>query len=115
MLSTCKGQEVQEGLDLILTHFRDNIFPRHISTAVTHGAQVLVSSREEALARFAQANFRDCRIAAYPQPSVLSSFVGVNLDIAPSIIMIDLDKGTFKTQVAFETALTKTQKKFQKP
>ena len=66
---------------------------------------------EEALARFAQTNFLDCRISAYPPPSVVSSFVGVNLNIAPSFVMIDLDRQTFNTQRAFEMALSRTLKK----
>jgi hypothetical protein len=72
---------------------------------------VVVNSREEGLARFEQANFVDCRLSAYHLPSELSSFVGVNLDIAPNIVMIDLDRETFKTQKAFELALTKTLRK----
>jgi hypothetical protein len=111
MMMALNGQEVQEGLDFILNHLCEPLFPRTISTAATHGAQVLVFSKEEALARFTQANFLNCRIAAYPQPSELSSFVGVNLDIAPSIVMIDLDRETFKTQKAFEMALIKTLRK----
>jgi hypothetical protein len=111
MMTALNGQEVQEGLDFILNHLYEPIFPRTISTAGTHGAQILVSSKREALARFAHARFLDCRIAAYPKPSELSSFVGVNLDIAPSIVMIDLDRETFRTQKAFEMALTKTLRK----
>jgi hypothetical protein len=53
------------GLDFILSHFRGSIWPRTISTAATYGAQVLVYSKEEALARFKAANLLDCRINAY--------------------------------------------------
>jgi hypothetical protein len=67
--------------------------------------------REEALARFVQANWIDCKILAYPPISELSSFVGVNLNISPTIIMIDYDRETFETQKALESALSKTLKK----
>jgi hypothetical protein len=101
-------------LDYILCHFEgQNLWPRTVSTKSTEGRQVVIKSREEALARFAQANFLDCRISAYPIGSKLSSFVGVNLDIVPSIVMIDLDREAFKTQRAFEMALTKTLRKIQ--
>jgi hypothetical protein len=87
------------------------LWPRTISTKATENRQILVSSRDEALARFKQANFLDSRISAYPLASKVSSFVGVNLDVAPSIVMIDLDRETFNTQRAFEMALSKTLNK----
>jgi hypothetical protein len=100
---------LEEGLDYILNHFEgQRLWPRTISTKTTEGRQVVVNSREEALARFSQANYLDCRISAYPPHSEVSSFVRVNLDIPPSIVMIDLDRENFKTQRAFEMALTKT-------
>jgi hypothetical protein len=96
-------------LGYILSHFEgQRLFPRTISTRTTEGRQVVVNSREETLARFAQSNLLDCRISAYPPPSEVSSFVGVNLNIAPSVVMIDLDRETFRTQRAFEMTLTKT-------
>jgi hypothetical protein len=101
---------VVEGLDYILNHFQGQrqLFPRTISTRATQGRQILVKDPEEAMDRYEEANFMDCRISAYPPLSTLSSFVGVNLDIAPSIVMIDLDRETFKTQKAFELAISRT-------
>jgi hypothetical protein len=55
-----------------------------------------------------QADWLDCRISAYPLLSELSSFVGVNLEIAPNIVMIDLDRETYRTRRTLEFALTKT-------
>ena len=59
---------VEQGLDFILEHFEFQYFiwPRTISTKTTQGRQILVYSKEEAFARFKQANFLDCRISAYP-------------------------------------------------
>jgi hypothetical protein len=100
---------VEEGFDYILSHFESQrLWPRTVSTKATENRQVIVNSKEEALVRFKESNYFDCRISAYPPPSKVSSFVGVNLNIAPSIIMIDLDRETFNTQKAFEMALSKT-------
>ena len=105
----------EEGLDFILNHFEgQQLWPRTISTKTTEGRQLVANSQQEALARFAQANFLDCRISAYPPPSEVTTFVGVNLNTSPSIVMIDLDRETFNTQKAFDMALSRTLKKISK-
>ncbi len=90
---------LKKGLDYILSHFehQTQIWPRTISTKATEGRQVIVYSKEEALARFKQANFRDCRISAYPywRPSITSNFIGIKNTISPNFIMIDLDLSNF--------------------
>ena len=103
-----------DGVDFILGHFRQPIWPRTISTRTTEGRQLVVGSREEALARFAQSNWLDCRISAHPikateNPSALERFQGL-VYITPRrlVVMIDLDKGTFKSERALVLALTKT-------
>jgi hypothetical protein len=105
---------VERGLDYILSHFQEPLWPRTISTRTTEGRQVLTSSRKEALARFVQANYLDCRISAYPpnadeNPSAVERFAGLE-NITPSniIVMIDLDKSNFTTERGFETALSRT-------
>lgn len=106
---------LDDGLEYILCHFGgQRLWPRKISTKATEGRQILVNNEMEALTRFTRANFLDCRISAYPPPSELSTFVGVNLDTAPRIVMIDLDLETFKTQRAFEMALSGALKKISK-
>jgi hypothetical protein len=106
---------INEGLDYILSHFtgQSQLFPRTVSSNATENRQVPVKNIEDTLDRFEQANYRDCRISAYPLPSKLSSFVGVNLNLAPSVVMIDLDRETFKTEKAFETTLTRTLRKIR--
>jgi hypothetical protein len=86
-----------EGLDFILLHLPEPIWPRTISTKMTGGGQVIVNSREESLAYFKVANYIDCRISAYPfwRPSRLSDFVGIKNTIPPILIMIDLDLSNF--------------------
>jgi hypothetical protein len=66
------------------------------------------------LARFAQANYLDCRISAYPpnadeNPSSIQKFVGLE-NITPSniVVMIDLDKCNFTTDRGIKMALSRT-------
>jgi hypothetical protein len=109
------------GLNYILGHFQfqEPIFPRSISTKTTEGRQFMVFSRQEALARFAQANSKDCRISAYPpnaavNPSGLERFQGLRNTIPRNlIVMIDLDKLTFKSERALRLALSRTLQKIK--
>jgi hypothetical protein len=101
------------GLDYILSHFKEPIWPRTIATRTTEGRQLTVGSRQEALARYAQANWLDCRISAYPpnatvNPSDLQRFQGL-ITITPRnlVIIIDLDQQSFKSDRALGLALTK--------
>ncbi len=74
----------KNNLELILAHFAGIDFPRTISTKTTEGRQVLVNDKDEALARFKQANYLDCRINAYTE-----------LDDNPNFIFIDIDSNDF--------------------
>lgn len=89
-----KFPTVEQGLDYILGHFYTDIdigvsssdlWPRTISTKTTQGRQIIVYSREEALARFKQANLLDCRISAYPSRKYYKRH------LAPNFLFIDLD------------------------
>ena len=95
---------VSDGFDFIVIHFQGPLFPRTISTKVTEGRHVLVFSREEALSRFRESNFLDCRINAYPD---YTEFSGINRQ-APYFIFIDLDRSGFKTSEAHNLALSIT-------
>src|SRR5918994_569858 len=105
---------VERGLDYILSHFQEPLWPRTISTKTTEGRQVLIDSREEAIARFKRANFLDCRISAYPpnadeNPSAIARFQGIKTATPSNIIvMIDLDRCNFKTDIGLEMALLRT-------
>jgi hypothetical protein len=105
--------KIEEGLDFILSHFQEPVWPRTISTKTTEGRQILILSRKEALARFVQANFLDCRISAYPHnadenPSAIQRFAGLE-NITPNniVVMIDLDRSNFTTERGFEMALSR--------
>jgi hypothetical protein len=106
---------IEQGLNFVLYHFQDQpIFPRSVSTKTTEGRQILVESEKEALARFAQANFLDCRISAYPpnvieNPSVTQRFVGLHTATPTNlIVMIDLDRCNFRSERPFNMAFTRT-------
>jgi hypothetical protein len=111
VLEHCQTIEnnVANGLDFLLGHFEVPVWPRTISTKLTEGRQIPVYNKEEALARFKQANLLDCRINAYP---AYTGFNGVNRQ-PPNFIFIDIDKSTFNTQRAFDLAISKTLKNFR--
>jgi hypothetical protein len=98
-------------LDYILSHFQEPIFPRTISTKTIQNRQLVVYSREDALARYAQANWLDCRISAYPcnaleNPSAIERFQGLTRATPKNmVVIIDLDKSTFKSERAINVAL----------
>jgi hypothetical protein len=74
--------EIKAGLDFILKHFVAFAFPRTISTKTTKGSQIWANNRAEALARFKQANYLDCRINAYSRLDIIGD---------PNFIFIDID------------------------
>jgi hypothetical protein len=88
------------------------MWPRSISSFTTEGRQILVYSREEALSRFRQANFLDCRINAYPfhEDWAIKLF-----GQAPDFIFIDLDLFRFKSsKQALDSALRSTLENIRK-
>ena len=100
--------EVKEGLIFILNHL-DNLWPRMISTYPTKGGQRLVNNFAEAMAWFKAANFLDCRISAYPK---YTDYYVSRTGIAPSILLVDIDKEHFKTAEEFELTATRTRTNF---
>jgi hypothetical protein len=73
------------------------LWPRTISTRTTEGRQIIVNTREEAIARFKQANYLDCRISAYPYCRRTITATSGN-GLAPNFIMIDLDVCNFDNE-----------------
>jgi Primase X len=99
-------QAFAEHLEFIIAHFKPPAWPRTISTKTIQGRQILVYTKEEALARFKQSNYLDCRINAY---SHYTEYKGINRQ-APDFIFIDIDRSNFKTERALNLALNKTLK-----
>ena len=108
--------ESDYNLDFILNHFREPHFPRTISTRTSQGRQFKVNNKSEALARFEQANFLDCKISAYPvelQSKTLSDFDGINRHQVDFIFAGDLDKSKFRTLHDLDRALKYTTRKIK--
>jgi hypothetical protein len=77
------------GVNFLLEHLAKPEFPRTIATKLTEGKQIIVNSKEEAIAFYKEANYMDCRLAAYPY----------SVNNSPQIIdfvMLDLDLNNFK-------------------
>ena len=79
-LETETETQIRQGLNFILKHFAVMDFPRKISTNTTEGRQILVEDKPQALARFKQASYLDCRINAYTE-----------LDDSPNFLFVDID------------------------
>jgi Primase X len=99
--------DIEQGLDFLLGHFKEPVWPRKISTHLTEGRQVLVDSKTETLAWFKRASQLDCKINAYRWREEWAIEL---LGQAPEIIFADLD---FKSSTAFETAVQMTVKNFR--
>jgi hypothetical protein len=100
-------KEIDNGLDLILSHFNQQdpfLFPRKISTYKSNNKQFLVRSKQEIIDAFKQSNFLDCRINGYPY---LIDYKGIQRH-KPNFLFIDLDRNNFKTDRSLKLALSNT-------
>ena len=98
--------EIKTGLDFLISHFEEPLFPRKISTFKSNNKQFLTRSSQEILDSFIESNSVDCKINAYPY---LIEYKGVQR-YKPDFLFIDLDKNNFKTDKSFELALYNTLK-----
>ena len=94
----------ENGIDFILNHLTELLFPRTLSTYTSEGRQFEVFSKEEMIKAFEQSDFLDCRVNAYPS---YTEYKGINRQ-TPNFLFIDLDKYSFKTERAHRIALTNT-------
>ena len=99
----------ENGIDFILTHLEEPLFPRTISTYRSEGRQFEVFSKEEMIKAFEQSDFLDCRVNAYPS---YTEYKGINRQ-APNFLFIDLDKDIVGTARAHRLALTNTLRKIK--
>lgn len=102
-------QRTIEGIDLILSHFQEPIFPRKIMTK-SIGYQLEVFDKQSVLNNFKYSNYLDCRINAYPS---YTNYHEINR-VAPTFIMIDLDLKDFGyLKDRLDRALQNTLKKIK--
>jgi hypothetical protein len=103
---------IEQGLDFMLGHFEEPLFPRKVSTIATEDRQHSVGSRDRALLYYKAAIMRrDCKLAVYPdyQKLVDSLAVPPTYRPKPSHLFIDLDLKSFAgDQARFELALKAT-------
>jgi hypothetical protein len=88
-MQTTNLSSIFYGVDFLLSHLAKPEYPRTIATLLTEGKQLVVYDKIEALAYYKEANYMDCRLAAYPY----------SFDKSPQIIdfvMLDLDLNNFK-------------------
>ena len=117
-VTSLRRQKVVEGIDLLFSLFslvgQQRLFPRKIMTSATKG-QVTVYSAEEILKKFEEADYKDCRINAYP--SFLNDAEekdyenGVNLNFfAPNILFIEVDLKDFVSKKELDKNINKISK-----
>jgi Primase X len=104
-------RKVEDGLDFILNHFQEPLFPRKIMTKQL-GYQVEVFNKEETLEYFKTSNYEDCRINAYPS---FTEYHGIN-STPISFLIVDLDLKDFadetkKGEAVLDRVLNKTLQK----
>jgi len=99
--------EISAGLDFVLRHFSATAFPRTISTKTTNGRQILVNSKAQALARFKQANYIDCRINAYSNHDIHGdpNFIFLDVDSPNQKVINLILQGRLRSIAAFPTVL----------
>jgi hypothetical protein len=92
-----------------------NPFPWRISTYLTKDGQIVVSSKEEALAMFRQSNLLDCRISAFPYPVPHITTINnklINAQI-PYFFLSDIDRKDFKTYKLLQQCLQDTLQNYK--
>lgn len=74
---------MEQGIDFVLSHCSEPLFPRTISTKSTGNRQVIVNSKKEILEYIRKANNLDCRISAFSKEDIENC--------NPHLFFIDLD------------------------
>ena len=91
----CTDKNIGTGLDFILSHFEDPLFPRKVSTYKTKGGQFFVSNKQDIINAFRVSTWLDCRINAFPP---FTNYKEVQI-CPPNFIFIDLDKNNFHSSI----------------
>jgi len=106
-MSVTTDAQIKIGLDFILSHFAAFAFPRTISTKTTQGRQIWANNVTEALARFKQANYLDCRINAYSKHDIIGdpNFIFIDIDCTDKVLLNEVLAGKFQFIKAYPTVL----------
>ena len=106
-MNSLLDEQIRSGLDFILSHFAAFAFPRTISTKTTQGKQIWVNSKAEALARFKQANYLDCRINAYSKHDIKGdpNFIFIDIDSTEKVLIDSILKGRLQSLQGHPTVL----------
>jgi hypothetical protein len=86
-------RRVEKGLDFILNHLQEPLFPRKVMTKDI-GYQLEAFNKEEALRYYKSSDYKDCRINAYPP---YTEYHGINRTPV-SFLTVDLDLKDFGTE-----------------
>ena len=105
-----QDNKIIEGIDFILNHFEEPLFPRTISTFATNNAQITIYDRQHIFEYFKVANYLDCRINAYPTHT---EYKGINRQPA-NFLFIDIDLKDFNSKDALDKAKNNTLRKIEK-
>jgi hypothetical protein len=106
MATTCDNNQIANGLDFILSHFSEQLFPRKISTFATENGQFKVDTREEALYFFERTPL-DCKVCAFPYIKRWKGWGGKNRQ-KPDLLLIDKDLNNFKSRANLDNSLNNT-------
>ena len=100
---------IEEGINFILSHFQEPVFPRRIFTPIQK--QIKIENTDEILKYFKESRLYDCRISAFP--FLENWYIKLHGPQPPDILFIDLDASQFKSGRALYLALIKTLKNIQ--
>lgn len=92
---------ISEGLDFMMWHFEEPLWPRNISTSATKNCQKPLHDRERALLYYQGAMREDCRIALYPNYEEMAKMglLSVGFRPRPTHLFIDLDVKEFNNDI----------------
>ena len=100
---------IVDGINFILSHFQEPIFPRKIFTPIQK--QIKIENTDEILKYFKESKLYGCRISAFP--FLENWYIKLHGPQPPDILFIDLDASQFKSGHALYLALVRTLKNIQ--